>query len=165
MGRYFSVRDERHRVETAMEKYQKEWGTVVLWFLFDKDTTETHDVYDSGHATGGSRWHEPPLRVAVLSAQPYEGSENVSDHGFYTTDRIHISAAAHQLRALGILDVDSNRSRLKDRIVYEGVVYTIEHLQPRGPIIDHDTVISIDGKEVDPDLLINDEQFQKYART
>ena len=174
MGR-FNTRHELAHIRAEMSRLHGKVGTTVLWYTYSPSTSEPDDVFDesaddiydedTGQATErrGRDWN-PPFVVPVISATRVEGSEQNNELGFYTTDSIHLVLSYEMARKSGLLNLDlKSNDRLKDRLVYDNVVFSPTSIQVRGQLGDSDTVVGVDAVEIDPDELVYDEDFARWA--
>jgi hypothetical protein len=60
---------------------------------------------------------------------------------------------------------DNPGQHIKDRILYRNQVFTPTRVMPRGHFGYKWAVITVDCNEVNPEELVNDPQFQRYALT
>lgn len=160
MGSYFS---EKYEVASAYEgidfDLDRPSGTVVLWYRHEEGAT-TDDVYDIGQ---GRDW-EDPIEVFVVNAARFEGGEEFPAEGAYSNDTLHlvlrVDEAASKLP--GMDDPQVNRY-LKDRVVYEGTVFTVERVSAHGHFHQWNAIIGVELREVNPDMLVNDPEFAQFV--
>ena len=163
MGYYFNRPFEINSIYKGMNlDLYVPTGTEVLWYLYREDASEMHPVYDEPYPGAVQDW-ATPFTVPVLAAMPYEGP-SVPNEGFYTTDRLNLVISNRVAQTHNLGDLQPNRKHLKDRIIFEGVVYSPDHIQVSGHIGNSEVVIAVDCAEVDPDELVNSPDFIKYAR-
>jgi hypothetical protein len=138
-------------------------GTSVMWYEFDAASTVVDPIYDVGSSAGvGRRWL-PPVHVDVIRAVIKHGTVEHSREGFYNADSIHLTIDKKELsRALP--DLFNNPDPLnRDRIVWQGQVYRPLLSQTRGIVLENFTVVSFDCRQIMPEEMVNDSQFQAYA--
>lgn len=167
MSSRFSVRGEVRRHNRAFTDSADEWGTSVLWFRYNAAATTVDDVYDDPSFGTTLAWHEPrPVMCMNLIAQ--QGAEVKGEGGFYTTDSFYGTFSAEHLRRAGLPDLDlsvfADRSLLKDRIVYDGILWSPTALRFAAHVIDYDLVFGLAAEEIDPDEVVNDPLFAQYVR-
>lgn len=164
--RRFPVKEDVTRIDKEMVRFQGHVGTEVLWFAFDKETTDVDNVdnvYDEESSTIDLAWHEP-FPVPVMQAVRTEGPEATSDTGFYSLDSIHLTVAYDQARKYGLLDLElKSANRLHDRFVYDNVVFGVDNIQVRGQLQDRDLIVGITGTEIAPEELRNSVDFERWA--
>ncbi len=160
MGSYFTEKYELVSTHEGIDQdLERPSGTTVLWYRYNPQSP-TDDIYDVGE---GRDWHEP-FELEVVSAERTEGRELYPAEGAFSTDRLHLvvraDVAASKLP--GLEDPQINRY-LKDRVVYDGVVFTVENVLGHGHFHTWEGIFGIDLQEVDPDMLHNDPDFFEYA--
>lgn len=167
MSRHFDVRYEYQSIEAGMKTFMEDEnvGQTVLWWIFDAADTEEDNVYDVGtdFAPGGRRWY-PPIPVICLNAIRTEGAKQFTD-GLYTSDIIHLILSANSAQKAAMPDLIKNwPSHLRDRLLWQGTVYTPTRIELRGVLEESYTVIGIDLIQVNPEELVNDPDFARYAQ-
>ena len=158
MSQRFSVESELSRIDTGLvADAQKEWGVSVEWFRFDEDATAVDDLYDVGAAR---RW-QSPLRIPALWVVRDEGRDTYDQDGLYVTETLQVALAKSVLRdKLHWVNLEKMiRDHLRDRIQFEGVVFTISSFQPMGQLLDRDTIIGVMATKVREDQHIWDPDF------
>lgn len=166
-GRFFTVKDEKRRIDRDMELFQAVHGTTVQWYFLDEEHTVHDDIYDEGFVEGGKSYNGP-TPIPVLSAQAQQGQEtNSDDTGFAVYDRVTLRIAYEQARRAG-LDPELTKyreGRLHDRFVWRGRVFDVESVQTRGHFeqTSADTTILVIGVQLRPDELVDSEAFAEYS--
>lgn len=158
MSQRFSVEGELSRIDSGLtDDAQKEWGTYVEWYRYDESTSAADDLYDVG---APRRWGAP-LLIPVLWIIREEGVDTYDQDGLYTTESLQIAVAKHALRdKLHWTDVATLVQRhLKDRIVFEGHVFTISSFQVQGQLLNRDVIIGIQANMVRSDQYVWDPEF------
>lgn len=160
MGSYFTEKYEHSSSNEGIQlDLETPAGTVVLWYRWNP-TSPTDDVYDIGQ---GRDWHDP-FELHVIAASRFEGGETNMDLGAYSTDTLHLTVRADEADTkLPGLEHPQTNEYLKDRVVYDGTVFTVERVAAHGHFHDWEAVFGIDLSEVDPDMLVNDPDFAQYA--
>jgi len=145
-------------------------GTEVSWFrwqdyyLEEKYTDIVDDTYDVSSSTPnkGRRWMLP-FNFPVVMAQLIRSTNVMNERGFYVTDtlRLVINVGDAQRLLPSLLTNPSNH--IKDRIIYRDEVFVPARVLPRGAFGTRFSVVTIDCNQMNPEELVNDPQFQKYA--
>jgi hypothetical protein len=141
-----------------------DWFRWQDYFLEQNYTTIVDDIYDvsSGNIGEGRRWMLP-FKFPVIMAQFVRGTNVMNERGFYVTDTLRLVINVGEVeRLLPTILTDANR-HIKDRIVYRGTVFVPTRVLPRGSFANRYTVVTIDCNQLNPEELVNDPQFQKYA--
>jgi hypothetical protein len=141
-----------------------DWLQWQDYYLEDKYRDIVDDIYDVSQSTPGKgrRWMLP-VKMPVVMAQFIRGTNVMNQRGYYVTDtlRLVINVGDAQ-RLMPSLLTDPN-ARIKDRIVYRGEVFVPTRVLPRGSFGYRWAVITVDCNQVNPEEMVNDPQFQKYA--
>lgn len=165
MSQIFNARYEFDSIERGMQDdLATPVGQTVNWYLFNAAGSELDDVYDVGadFYPGGRRWY-PPLPLPVINSMRTEGAKEWTD-GLYTADTIHLVMSSTQAQRNAMPNLTANwQSHLRDRIVFHGAVFTPTRIELRGIIEDSYTVIGVDAIQVNPEELVNDPDFARYA--
>lgn len=145
-------------------------GTEVSWFRWQDYYLEENfndivdDIYDvsSSEPNKGRRWMLP-FNFPVVMAQLIRSTNVMNERGFYVTDtlRLVINVGDAQRLLPSLLSNPSNH--IKDRIVYRDEVFVPARVLPRGAFGTRFSVVTIDCNQMNPEELVNDPQFQKYA--
>jgi hypothetical protein len=145
-------------------------GVDVDWFRWQEYYLEQNytdiidDTYDVSSSTPGKgrRWMLP-FKLPVVMAQAIRGTNVMNERGFYVSDTLRLVINAGDVqRLLPTLITDSN-SHIKDRVIYRGEVYVPTRVLPRGQFGYRYGVVTIDCNQLNPEELVNDPQFLKYA--
>jgi hypothetical protein len=158
----FSVREEYRSIAKGMQDFQREAGTVVMWYEFDPVNTVNNSVYDEpDESTSLTRWKKP-YPVPIYNVNRTEGDRVSTEQGLYTIDSVRMVASYES----GLLKLALNwRSHLRDRFVYRDTVFRASNIQVRGEIgFSFDTSIIINGEEVNPEELANTVDFAGFAK-
>ena len=141
-----------------------DWWRWQDYYLVENSDTVVDSIYDvsSSVAGGGRRWMLP-FKMPVVMAQFVRGTNVMNQRGFYVTDtlRLVINVGDAQ-RLLPELITDSN-THIKDRIVYRNEVFVPTRVLPRGSFGYNWAVVTVDCNQVNPEELVNDPQFLKFA--
>jgi hypothetical protein len=163
-GGRFSSDWETNEITDAISKDLTEpVGSEILWHQFDAAATHVDPIYDVGADDGvGRRWKSPVV-VPTVRVVIKQGTVEHSHEGFYNADNIHITISKDVLASLipGILDSPDPLNR--DRIIWKGQVYRPLLSQLRGIVLERFTVVSLDCRQIMPEEMVNDSQFQAYA--
>lgn len=145
-------------------------GVEVDWFRWQDYYLEENyndivdPIYDvsSSVAGKGRRWMLP-FKFPVLMAQFVRGTNIMNERGFYVTDTLRLVMSVGDVQRLlpGLL-TDSN-SHIKDRVLFRNQVFVPTRVLPRGSFGYRWAVVTIDCNQVNPEELVNDPQFQRYA--
>lgn len=175
----FDIRYERNSfVPGTTTELGRTVGNNVEWWFYDGANTVVDPIYDVGGSTnqGGRRWRGPVI-IPTVRAQLIQGVTSQNDRGFYNVDTLtitinvdvaekHLSllgANASTSPQLGIIELNPD-DYLRDRVVYRSEVFTVNRVLPVGIIKEKFTLLSIECKQVNPEELDNDPQFQSYAQ-
>jgi hypothetical protein len=141
-----------------------DWMRWQDYYLEDEYRDIVDDIYDvsSSEPGKGKRWMLP-FQMPVVMAQFVRGTNIMNERGFYVTDtlRLVINVGDAQ-RLLPSLVTDPN-NHIKDRIIYRGEVFVPTRVLPRGSFGYRWAVITVDCNQVNPEELVNEPQFQRYA--
>lgn len=160
--------DDRYEIKAIYEGMQEELqefiGQNIPWYRFDRENSVVDPIYDVGADTGGRRFKRPFI-LPVVGVDLEEGVEVNTGQGQYLTDVAHLVVSYDQAEKAGLRKMKTNwRMFLGDRFVYLDTVFQVRNIQVRGPVGDHFyEVLGIDGWRVNPEELINDPDFAKYA--
>lgn len=144
-----------------------DWFRWQQYFLEENYPSIVDDIYDvSSSVVGEGRRWMLPFKMPTLMAQLIRSTNIMNQRGFYVTDtlRLVISAGDAQRLLPSMLGDDPNQ-HIRDRIVYRGQVFSPTRVLPRGHFGYRWTVVTVDCNEVNPEELVNDPQFQRYALT
>jgi hypothetical protein len=142
-----------------------DWFRWQEYYLAENYETIVDDVYDVSSSTPGQgrRWMLP-FKMPVVMAQLIRSTNVMNERGYYVTDTLRIVINAGDAKSmLPTLVGDNPSQHIKDRILYRNQVFTPTRVLPRGHFGYKWSVITIDCNEVNPEELVNDPQFQRYA--
>lgn len=145
-------------------------GTEVDWwrwqdyYLNDNVATILDSTYDvSSSITGEGRRWMLPFKLPVVMAQFVRGTNVMNQRGFYVTDTLRLIINAGDAKNL-LPDLLTNSNiHIKDRVTYKGEVFVPTRVLPRGSFNNNYAVITVDCNQLNPEELVNDPQFLKYA--
>lgn len=158
----FSADWETSEIHRALRGYQNNYGDSVAYYRFDREDSVVNDIYDEGAGVG--KVYKTPFDLPVLHVIHQDGPNEDTETGFYYNDDLSLTASFDQLSRIGITQADVlHQNYLKDRLVYDGKVFRVTHMDVMGQIQRLDIVIGINATQVKPDELVNDEQFAKWA--
>jgi hypothetical protein len=150
------------------DRYQMVMGEVIIWYMFDRDTTIYDDVYDES-GLGGKRYR-PGKQVPVLWIDQIEPTETYEPEGRRPTNRIRCGISAQVINNVGIGADEASGGRVwddgpdypgfwadraHDLAYYDGRYYEVSNFQIRGRVQEQDVIIGVSGIETQPD----DRQF------
>ena len=142
-----------------------DWFKWQDYYLEDNYEDVVDDIYDvsSSVPTKGRRWMLP-FTMPVVMAQLIRSTNVMNERGYYVTDTLRLVINAGDARKLlPSLTGDNPGQHIKDRILYRNQVFTPTRVMPRGHFGYKWAVVTVDCNEVNPEELVNDPQFQKYA--
>lgn len=161
----FDTDYEVDQIEQAARGYQgSQIEDSVEYFRFDRAHSQGNDVFDEGFGQG--LVFRPSVNLPVLHATHTEGGQNNGENntGFYFADSLYVTTTYDIFTRTGMVQADVHHERyLKDRIVYDGMVFRVQSINILGQVNRRDTIISMEGSELKPDELANDPQFAQYA--
>ena len=145
-------------------------GQEVDWFRWqdyyveENYTTVVDDVYDvSSSIVGGGRRWMLPFKMPTIMAQFIRGSNVMNQRGFYVTDTLRLVLNVGDVQRLLPSMITTSNEHNKDRILYRNQVFVPTRVLPRGSFGYRWAVVTVDCNQVNPEELINDPQFQRYA--
>ena len=169
-GRFDMDYEAKSMYEGMAEEIGATVGVEVNWFrwqdyyLNDNYATIVDDIYDVSSSTAGEgrRWMLP-FKMPVLMAQFIRGTNVMNERGYYVSDTLRVVMNVGDVqRMLPGLLTDSN-SHIKDRVEYRGEIFVPTRVLPRGSFGYRWSVVTIDFNQLNPEELVNDPQFLKYA--
>lgn len=145
------------------EDLERPAGQYIHWYRFDPTATEVDPIYGVGDYGGGRRWVLPGFEVPAISAVIYQGQTIQNERGFYQSDIMRAT--------LNVKDVDALLPGLRttpdvyylDRVKYQNEIFTPSRLYLRGHVKNYYTVLTLDFLQVNPEELVNDDQFATFA--
>ena len=170
-GRFDTDYESKSMYEGIAEDLGGSVGVDVEWFkwqeyyLEDNYSEIVDEVYDvsSSEPTEGRRWMLP-FKLRVLMAQLIRSTNIMNERGYYVTDTLRLVInAGDAKRMLPSLLGENPNQHIRDRILYRGQVFTPTRVMPRGHFGWRWAVVTVDCNEVNPEELVNDPQFQRYA--
>lgn len=141
-----------------------DWFRWQNYYLEDNFDTIVDDIYDvSSSVPGQGRRWMLPFKMPSLMAQFVRGTNVMNERGFYVTDTLRLVLNVGDVqRLLPSIITDSN-NHIKDRILYRGQIFVPTRVLPRGSFGYRWSVVTVDCNQVNPEELVNDPQFQRYA--
>jgi hypothetical protein len=172
-GRFSIDYEGKSMYEGIAEDLGGSVGVEVDWFRWQEYYLEENyenivdDVYDvSSSVPGKGRRWMLPFKMPALMAQLIRSTNTMNERGYYITDTLRLVLnAGDARRMLPSLVGENPNQHIKDRILYRGQVFTPTRVMPRGHFGYRWAVVTIDCNEVNPEELVNDPQFQRYALT
>ncbi len=142
-----------------------DWFRWQEYYLEDEYRDIVDDIYDvSSSVPGKGRRWMLPFKMPVVLAQVIRGGNQMNDRGFYAVDTLRLVLSAGEAkRFLPGLVGDEPNNHMKDRVVYRNQVFTPIRVNPRGSFGYRWAVVTIDLTEVNPEELVNDPQFTRWA--
>jgi len=135
-------------------------GSVISLSL---NTTKTISSGTSVNFTNNGRKWKNPVKVPVIKALIKHGTVEHSHEGFYNADSVHFTIDKEELNKQ-VPDFLNNPDPInRDRIVWQGQVYRPLLSQFRGIVAEEFTLVSLDCRQIMPEEMVNDPQFQAYA--
>ena len=163
-GRFDSDKYETQEIHRGIRGFQSaQVYDEIQYYRFLRTASESHDIYDE--AAGEGRVYRPPVTVPCLHVTHDEGESQAGDTGFYVNDNVYVTASFDQLYRTGLTFQDvQHESYLKDRFTYDNKVFRITHIHVLGQVArGRDIVLSIEGTQIKPSELVNDQQFAAYV--
>jgi hypothetical protein len=141
-----------------------DWFRWQDYYLQENFTTVVDDIYDvsSSIAGQGRRWMLP-FKMPSLMAQFVRGTNVMNERGFYVTDTLRLVLNVGDVERLLPTIITNSNNHIKDRILYRGQVFIPTRVLPRGSFGYRWSVVTVDCNQVNPEELVNDPQFQRYA--
>jgi hypothetical protein len=140
------------------------WYTWEDYYLDNEYRNIVDPIYDvsSSEVGKGRRWRLP-FKLPVLMAQIIRSTNVMNERGYYVTDTLRLVVNVGDAQRLIPEMLTDPNTRIKDRIVYRGEVFTPSRVLPRGAFGWRWAVVTIDCNQVNPEELVNDPQFQKFS--
>lgn len=157
----YDVRDHYAESNKAIAQFQREVGTIILWWEFDSADTTEDDLYDEGSAVGQRRWY-PPKKIPVYSVIRVDRTERPHAEGFYDANTVHFSGLVEQWRRAGLTDPHNSQLHLFDRVKFGDAIYEIRQYQIHGRLHLLETTVGVDATQVNPEEVVNDPDFTAY---
>lgn len=159
----FDTRYEVGQIENSLRAYQgSQIEDSVEYFRFLQAESTMDDIFDEG--IGQGLVFRPSVNLPVLHVTHNEGGSTNADTGFYFNDEISVTTSFDLFSRTGMTAADVAHQRfLKDRILYDDLIFRVTSIQILGQVNKRDTIVSIEGTQVKPDELANDPQFAAFA--
>jgi hypothetical protein len=169
-GRFSIDYEAKSMYEGISEDLGGTVGVEVDWFrwqeyyLEDNYNNIVDDIYDVSKSTPtkGRRW-VLPFKMPVVMAQWIRGTNIMNERGFYVSDTLRLVINIGDAERLMPSLFNDPNSHIKDRVLYRGQVFVPTRVLPRGSFGYRWSVITVDCNQMNPEELVNDPQFQKYA--
>lgn len=143
-------------------------GVQVDWYTWEHDfdlDLVADDIYDTSNPTPGlGRSWNNPVKVPVVTAQIFQGQISQNDRGFYNVDTMRVVINAEDAVKFFPDILTAPDDHIKDRIVFRNEVFTPIRVYPRGHMEYKFAVVTIDCAQVNAEELVNDPQFQQFAK-
>jgi hypothetical protein len=143
-----------------------DWWRWQDYYLDEHYDTIVDEIYDvsSSNVGEGRRWMLP-IKMPVLMAQLVRSTNVMNERGFYVSDTLRVVMNVGEVNNILPTLLTDSSSHIKDRIVYRGEVFVPTRVLPRGAFGYRWSVVTVDCNQVNPEELVNDPQFQKYAQS
>jgi len=162
-GGRFDVPFERRSILSGItEDLRRPVGQVLDWWRWDSINTGVDSVYDTGSIAVGRRWY-PSIKMPCVNAVIYQGVTLQDERGFYNTDVLRVTMNMEDIEKIFPTLPTSPDLFLKDRLVYRNEVFRPTHFYPRGLIKGKYTLFTLDASQINPEEMVNDEQFAAYS--
>lgn len=169
-GRFKIDFETKSMDEGMVDELRDPVGTIVDWWLWDEQFAIDHpdEVYDPIYDVSrsddgyGRRW-KSPFELPVIVAQQIRGSNVMNERGFYTVDTLRLVISVADINRLLPRMIDNPNFHIRDRITFQGQVFTPTRVNPRGRYAERYSVVTIDCTMVNGEELVNDSQFQQFT--
>lgn len=150
-------------IENALRGFQgSQIEDSVDYFRFDRTNSQMDDVYNEGYGTG--LVFHPSVNIPALHVTHNEGGRTSQEEGFYWNDDLYVTTSYDIFTRTGLTNADVHHERyLKDRILYDNLIFRVNSIQILGQVDRRDVIVSIEATQVKPDEMSNDPQFAAYA--
>lgn len=141
-----------------------DWFRWQDYYLEENYTNIVDEIYDvsSGVEGQGRRWMLP-FKMPTIMAQFIRGTNVMNERGFYVTDTLRLVLNVGDVERLLPSIITNANNHIKDRVLYRNQVWVPTRVLPRGSFGYRWTVVTVDLNQMNPEELVNDPQFQKYA--
>lgn len=162
-GGRFDIPFERNSILKGItQDLRRPVGQSVQWWRWDSTGTAVDDIYDVGSIDEGRKWFAG-FEVPCVNAVIYQGVTLQDSRGFYNTDVLRVTLNMEDVEKL-LPDMPITPDDfLRDRLVFRNEVFRPTHFYPRGLITDRYTLFTLDASQVNPEEMVNDQQFLDYA--
>lgn len=169
-GRFKIDYETQSMDEGIVDELRDPVGTEVDWWvwsdsnLVDNYTDWVDNTYDvSSSVLGKGRQWKTPFKLPVILAQQMRGQNVMNERGLYTTDTMRLVVSVADINRLLPAMINNPTQHIKDRVVFQGFVFTPVRVNPRGRYKDRYSVVTIDCNMVNAEELVNDPQFQSFT--
>ena len=161
-GRFDFNYERRSILSGITQDLRRPVGEVVQWWRWDIADTGIDDIYDTGSNTVGRRWYAG-IQMPCVNAVIYQGVTLQDERGSYNTDVLRVTMNMEDIETIFPTMPTNPDDFLKDRIIYRNEVFRPTHFYPRGLINGKYTLFTLDANQVNPEEMVNDEQFSQYS--
>lgn len=169
-GRFNMDYESKSMYEGIAEDLGGTVGQEVEWFrwqeyFLDENYVDIVDpIYDVSSSTPGKgrRWMLP-FKMPTVMAQIIRGTNVMNERGYYVADTLRLVMNVGDVQRLLPGIINDTNAHIKDRVIYRDQVYVPTRVLPRGSFGWRWAVVTVDFNQVNPEELVNDPQFQKYA--
>jgi hypothetical protein len=142
-----------------------DWFRWQAYYLEENFNEIVDPIYDVSRSEVGKgrRWMLP-FKMPVVMAQFIRGTNIMNERGYYVTDTLRLVINVGDVQKLLPSLISDSNSHIKDRILYRGEVFVPTRVLPRGSFGYRWAVVTIDCNQINPEELVNDPQFQRYAQ-
>lgn len=158
----YDVRDHFAQTNEAITTFQREVGTQLLWWEYDRTDSHMDDLYDEGSVEGQRRWY-PPKLIPVYSVIRVDRTERPGAEGFYDANTMHFSGLIEQWEKAGLTDPHDSQRHLFDRVKFGDAIYEIRVYQVHARLQLYETTVGVDSTQVNPEEMVNDPDFSAYV--
>lgn len=153
---------EINQIEGAMEGWREANGDNVRYFRLNQQKSEFDDVFYE--ATGVGRVYDGPYTLPVQHVTFVPGGNENTDRGFYQNDSLVVTVAYKAFTGAGFIFPDlQSQEYLRDRILYNDLIFRVTDMSEEGKVNTIPTVIQISATQMKPDELIDDANFKQWS--
>lgn len=141
-----------------------DWWRWQDYYLDGNYETVVDPIYDvSSSVVGEGRRWMLPIKMPVIMAQLIRSTNVMNERGFYVSDTLRLVMNVGEVNRMFPDLLGNPNLHIKDRVVYRDEVFVPTRVIPRGAFGYRYSVVTVDLNQVNPEELVNDPQFQKYA--
>jgi hypothetical protein len=161
-GRTFYPKGQLLRMNEIMRGYQRTWGERVLWFEYDAQSANKHQVYDEGPSRA---WYYPVV-LPVLFLDFRQDDPVSAEQGFYVLSTasivFQVTEAMDRFRVNPLLTA----THFRDRFQYDGNTYRVSKYEKQGFVNGTYLTVSVLGEQVRQEEVVNDiQQGDSFTQT